>query len=195
MRNFYTYSLIHSLSRGWPLVSLNIWWAFQWAKMGCSVLHWLVFVQFVLVCLVSTDRVARLVTLSQSNVRQGLDRRGYLLWQVQTLMEWIINEGENLYNWFLYDLMEQEPCINQSPVLGLPPPGVVQLDIDKAAAAPSLCEVTDWMWLVDLQQLNQSYWILIVAGLPGAWSTGPASSHRNIDWIFDDSGKRVMICW
>ena len=55
--------------------------------MGCSVLHWLVFVQFVLVCLVSTDRVARLVTLSQSNVRQGLDRRGYLLWQVQTLME------------------------------------------------------------------------------------------------------------
>ena len=41
--------------------------------------------------------------------------------------------------------MEQEPCINQSPVLGLPPPGVVQLDIDKAAAAPSLYEVTDWM--------------------------------------------------
>ena len=41
--------------------------------------------------------------------------------------------------------MEQEPCINQSPVLGLPPPGVVQLDIDKAAGAPTLCEVTDWM--------------------------------------------------
>ena len=64
--------------------------------MGSSGLHWLVFAQFVLVCLVSTDRVAWLVTLSlsQSNVRQGKDwtvererDRGYLLWQVQTLME------------------------------------------------------------------------------------------------------------
>ena len=60
--------------RGWPLVSLNICWAVQCVSMVCSVHHWLVFVQFLLVCLVGTDRVARLVTLSQSNVRQGLER-------------------------------------------------------------------------------------------------------------------------
>ena len=56
---------IHYLE-AWPLVSLNILWTVQWGPMGCSVLHRLVFVQFVLVCLASTDRVAWLVTLSLS---------------------------------------------------------------------------------------------------------------------------------
>ena len=65
LRNFFTYNSIHSLSRGWPLFSLNIWWTFQWALLGCSESHHrLEFVQFMLVCLVSTDRVARLGTLS-----------------------------------------------------------------------------------------------------------------------------------